>query len=132
MKLFTDQEYQQLLKNGYEPDKNHAPVVKLVLPGTSCIWLLSEIDPDNQSIAFGLCDLGMGFPELGYVSLDELQSVQVPVLGYAVQRAAFFEPKYPMSVYADAARNCECITEDEQLLQQYHLKELQNNYKPQP
>lgn len=92
MKLFTDDQYQQLLQNGSDPDKDHPPVVKLVLPNTRCVWLLSEIDPENKSIAFGLCDLGMGFPELGYVSLDELRSVTLPVLGFTVQRAPFFEP----------------------------------------
>jgi len=34
---------------------------------------------------FGLCDLG--FPELGYVSLDELESVGV------VERDLYWEPK---------------------------------------
>lgn len=135
MKLFTDQQYQQLLKNGQpeNTDQDHPPVVKLLIPGTACIWLLSEIDPDNKDIAFGLCDLGMGFPELGYVSLNELRQVSVPVLGFGVQRAAFFEATYPMSVYADAARMKEAITEDEELLQQCHFKQQQkrqNKLKP--
>lgn len=127
MKLFTDEQYQQLLENGLpeNTDQDHPPVVKLVLPGTDCIWLLSEIDPDNKDIAFGLCDLGMGFPELGYVSLNELREVSTHVLGFAVQRAAFFEAKYPMSVYADAARLKDAVTEDERLLYQCHFKQQQ-------
>ncbi len=132
MKLFTNQQYQQLLKNGYEPDKNHPPVVKLVLPGTNCVWLLSEIDPDNKSIAFGLCDLGMGFPELGYVSLEELWEIKSPGFGNAVQRAALFEGIYPMSVYAAAARMRERITEEESLLNQFNAKELSCKVKPKP
>ena len=28
------------------------------------------------TVAFGLCDLGIGCPELGYVSLSELKSVR--------------------------------------------------------
>lgn len=135
MKLFTDEQYQQLLENGLPENttQDHPPVVKLVLPGTDCVWLLSEIDPDNKDIAFGLCDLGMGFPELGYVSLNELREVTTPVLGFAVQRAAFFEAKYPMSVYADAARLKEAVTEDERLLYQCHFKQQQkkqNKLKP--
>jgi hypothetical protein len=35
-----------------------------------------ELDPDG-GLAFGLCDLGMGEPELGYVSLIELTTVRV-------------------------------------------------------
>ena len=34
-------------------------------------WVLWEYDP-KQRMGFGLCDLGMGFPEIGYVSLDEV------------------------------------------------------------
>lgn len=34
-------------------------------------WVLWEYDPDERT-GFGLCDLGMGFPEIGYVNLDEV------------------------------------------------------------
>ena len=37
-------------------------------PDAGATWLLTEIDPDDHDHAFGLCDLGQGFPELGYVS----------------------------------------------------------------
>ena len=39
-------------------------------------WLLTELDEDGDQ-AFGLCDLGFGCPELGYVSLTEMRAVQV-------------------------------------------------------
>ena len=29
--------------------------------GAGCTWLLTEIDPEDTDIAFGLCDLGMGW-----------------------------------------------------------------------
>jgi len=39
-------------------------------------WWITEGSPEGDDfIMFGLCDLG--FPELGYVSLNELESVQV-------------------------------------------------------
>jgi len=47
-------------------------VVKLYTPNAGATWLLSELDAEG--IAFGLCDLGLGFPELGYVSLAELEA----------------------------------------------------------
>ncbi|SUO90249.1 DUF2958 domain-containing protein [Suttonella indologenes] len=47
------------------------PVVHLYLPGTRCQWLLTEIDTDLD-MAFGLCDLGIGSPKLGYMSLHEV------------------------------------------------------------
>eukprot|EP01035_Chromulina_nebulosa_P007719 gene7719-10428_t len=63
-----------LINNGSTENrgKDHLPVVKLFMPDSSATWLLTEIDPDNPAHAFGLCDLGHGFPELGYVSLSEL------------------------------------------------------------
>ena len=78
MKLFTKVQYEQLLKNGKEQDgtKDFEPVVKLFTPDANCTWLISEIDPDNTDIAFGLCDLGMGFPEMGNVSISEISAVK--------------------------------------------------------
>jgi hypothetical protein len=51
------------------------PVVKLFTPDAQCTWLLTELDPDHE-LALGLCDLGMGEPELGHVSLTELRTVR--------------------------------------------------------
>ncbi|MGJ8641725.1 MAG: DUF2958 domain-containing protein [Opitutaceae bacterium] len=103
MKLFTKQQFEQLLQNGKNRDQDHNPVVKLFTPDANCTWLLSEIDPEEPDIAFGLCDLGMGCPELGSVLVSELSSVR-GALGLPVERDMHFEAKYPMSVYAYASR----------------------------
>jgi hypothetical protein len=84
MKLLTDDILRRLLRNGElrnyfaedgraEPD--FYPVVKLFTPDAGCTWLLSELDPDEPDIAFGLCDLGMGFPELGSVRISEIEQI---------------------------------------------------------
>src|SRR5215204_2198547 len=52
------------------------PVVKLFTPDGAATWLLTELDPEDPDIAFGLCDLGLGCPELGWVSLGEVQTVR--------------------------------------------------------
>lgn len=39
-------------------------------------WYVAEYDPEEM-LAFGLCDLGQGFPEWGYVSLRELDSLVI-------------------------------------------------------
>ena len=118
MKLLTQQQFEQLKTNGSDQnrEKDHFPVVKIFLPGTNCTWLLTEIDPEEPTIAFGLCDLGMGFPELGNVSLEELENTVVRGI-YRVERDHTFAAKYPLSVYAEAARMVEAITENEN-----HLK----------
>lgn len=120
MKLFTKPQLAKLLKNGSpeQRGKDHAPVVKLFTPDAQCTWLLTDIDPENHDIAFGLCDLGLGFPELAYVSLSELSGIRGG-LGLPIERDRHFEAEYPMSVYANAARAAQrIVTHDAQLLAQ--------------
>ena len=112
MKLLTKDIEKRLLKNGQfrcslqqenkaEPD--FLPVVKLFTPDAGCTWLLTELDPDNPDIAFGLCDLGLGTPELGYVSISEIASVRGQ-LGLPVERDLYFSPEKTINAYADEAR----------------------------
>jgi hypothetical protein len=42
---------------------------------SNCDWYIAELERDS-GLAFGHCDLGMGFPEWGYVDLRELEGVQ--------------------------------------------------------
>lgn len=85
-----------------EPD--FLPVVKLFTPDAQCTWLLTELVPENHDTAFGLCDLGMGMPELGYVNLSEIQSLRGK-LGLPVERDRYFTPEKTISAYADEARS---------------------------
>ncbi len=98
---------ERLLENGRRSAGNpHAdpyPVVRIYDPDGNASWFLAEIDPQNPHIAFGLCDLGLGYPELGSVSLDELGRVK----GYAgmpMEVDRNFEGKAPLSIYAKAAQ----------------------------
>lgn len=79
------------------------PVVKLFTPDAGATWLLTELHPDNTDIAFGLADLGLGNPELGYVSLSELGAFR-GWLGLPVEVDRFFRPDRSLSAYAAAAR----------------------------
>lgn len=67
------------------PDFDPAPLVKLFTPDAGATWLLTEIDPGDHDHAFGLCDLGLVMPELGWVSLQELATVRGR-LGLPVER----------------------------------------------
>lgn len=42
--------------------------------------------PPLDVLCFGLADLGMGFPELGYISLAEIADVKMPPLGLPIER----------------------------------------------
>lgn len=117
MNLFTKAQFERLLANGRNRDQDHPPVVKLFTPDANCTWLISEIDPEEPEIAFGLCDLGLGCPELGCISLAELRALRGN-LGLPVERDLSFTATHPMSVYAEAARQAEGVTENHQALEQ--------------
>ena len=78
------------------------PVVKLFNPCGSQTWLITEIEP-GTNYAFGLCDMGMGSPELGYVSIDELAALKLP-FNMGIERDIHFEADLTISEYADQAR----------------------------
>ena len=105
--LLTAALRRQLLLNGHksrsQPDCDPVPVVKLFTPDASATWLLTELTPDNPDLAFGLCDLGLGSPELGYVSLTELAGIRGR-LGLPVERDRWFAPVDPLSVHLQRAR----------------------------
>lgn len=106
-KLITDEQRTQLLANGRRSQADEAfdpaPVVKLFTPDAGATWLLTEIDPADPDHAFGLCDLGLGYPELGWVSLEEITTVRGN-LGLAVERDRHFRTDRRLSVYARDAR----------------------------
>jgi hypothetical protein len=55
-----------------------------------CDWYIAELDRSDGT-AFGHCDLGMGFPEWGYVNLVELESTSTNA-GFPVERDCYFTP----------------------------------------
>lgn len=119
MTLLTQDQLTQLIANGaateaalaaHQDPPDHKPVVKLFTPDGACTWLLSEVDPEAPDIAFGLCDLGMGCPELGSVSLAELGTVRGR-LRLPIERDLWFEARCSITVYARAAWRAGRITE---------------------
>lgn len=126
MKLLTKTIHEQLLRNGRirealaedgRAEADFLPVVKLFTPDANCTWLLTELDPEEPDIAFGLCDLGFGCPELGTVRISELESVRGQ-LGMPVERDLHFVARHTIAVYARAAWNAARITEDKAALAQ--------------
>ena len=103
-------------KKGTEAEPDYWPVVKLFFPVGGATWLLTEIDPQDERLAFGLADLGMGFPELGSIWIPELLelSVNVPLctedeteigqVAVKVEKDFYFTAKKPLSLYAREAR----------------------------
>ncbi len=108
MKLLTDAQRRELTANGERSaageEIDPRPVVKLFTPDAGATWLLTELDPSDPDRAYGLCDLGLGCPELGYVSLAELAAVRGR-LGLPIERDLHFKADQSLSAYADAARS---------------------------
>jgi len=104
----------QLKANFDDESVDHFPLVKLFCPWGAGTWLLTAMN-DDEELLFGLCDLGMGFPELGYVSLSELRNLK-GAFHLTIERDLHFTAKASLTVYAEAARRSETITEDGALL----------------
>jgi len=114
MKLLTEAQRRELIANGEQSAAGEPidprPVVKLFTPDAGATWLLTELDPTDPDQAFGLCDLGFGFPELGYVSLAELVAVRGR-LGLPIERDLYFSAGRPLSAYAaEAQRHGRIVT----------------------
>ena len=110
MILLTGTQRDRLLANGRQRDQDHIPVVKFFNPLGEGVWLATELDGD---IMFGLADLGS--TELGSWSLGEMQSVRLP-FGMGIERDLLFTGDFPISVWAEAARETGSIRAAERLL----------------
>jgi len=115
MMLLTKEIEIKLLKNGatnlaHRMDDGNTedfkPVVKFFNPVGAATWLISEISDAGEDmngnhdyILFGLCDMGMGSPEMGNVSLNELKS-----LNLGIERDLHFTATKTLTEYADDAR----------------------------
>jgi len=117
MELLTDELRAKLLANGKanaerladpenEDGKTHdfQPVVKLVNPCGAATWLLTELDAQDPGIAFGLCDLGFGCPEVGSVRVSELAAVKLMGGALGIERDIHFKATKRLLAYASEAR----------------------------
>lgn len=120
MILVTDKLRERLLANGaVARETDHVPVLKLFNPCGAATWIVTEMMADGDTL-FCLADLGFGCPELGYSSLAEIESVKLP-FGLTIERDILFKPRFPLSVYAEAARATGGIVEAEHLLTRFAL-----------
>jgi hypothetical protein len=73
----------------YSQESNPDPIVvcKFFTPGSSWTWYVLEFDGDDQFFGFVVGH----FPELGYFSLRELESVRGPY-GLPIERDLWWTP----------------------------------------
>ena len=108
MTLLTEQQRAQMIANGAARACGEAvdphPVVKLHTLDAGAVWLPVALDEDGDR-AYGLCDAGTGFPELGHVSLLALDAVRGPC-GLRIVADPHFKARQGLSAYtADALRD---------------------------
>jgi hypothetical protein len=87
-----------------EPD--HVPVVKVSNPCGAATWLLTESNPDEPDLLFGLCDLGQVAPKLGNVLRSEIEELRTGIAGSALplERDRVFTSAEPISVHTREAQ----------------------------
>ena len=107
-KLVKNYEENAAREENEQSPVDHVPVLKL-FGGANCTWVLSEYCPESDTL-FGLCDLGMGFPEVGYVSFAELKGIRFKPFGLPIERDRHFSTDKTISQLADEARKAERIT----------------------
>lgn len=97
--LIPSELHARLLANGARSargeDHDPIPVVKLFTPDANAAWLLTELDPDDPDLAYGVCDLGLGTPKLDYVRLADLMALP----GQPIQCDIAFVADRPLSAY---------------------------------
>ncbi|MEO8546516.1 MAG: DUF2958 domain-containing protein [Burkholderiaceae bacterium] len=108
MTFLTEQQRAQMLADGAARARGEPidpyPVVKLHTLDAGAVWLLVALDEDGDR-AYGLCDAGTGFPELGHVSLSALEAVRGP-RGLRIVADPHFKARQALSAYtADALRD---------------------------
>ena len=116
MQLLTEEQRAALLANGADPGANHTPVVKLFNAGGAGTWLLTELDPEEPDLWYGLGDAGVGCPEIGSGRMSEIEAIR-GLAGLRVERDLAFEGHYPLTVYLQAALNAEQIVIDTKRLE---------------
>jgi hypothetical protein len=105
--LLTSALRERLLANGRLSGFDYLPVVKFFNPVGIGTWLATELAEDGDKL-FGLAQLNDA-PELGSFSLQELTTLDLP-FGMHIERDVFFAGTFPISAYAEAARQTGSIT----------------------
>ena len=94
---------------------------------TNICWVLSEYNPHDE-LFFGVADLGLGCPEMGYVSVYEFEQLGGSML---VVNDEDFIATDPISIYAQKAYSLQSLNLAVEALRlqvehENHMQKLQN------
>lgn len=106
MKLFTKEILNKLPTIGSTSEKSMEEVkvpLKLFNPAGAGTWYITEYDPEEK-LAFGFANLGdPEMAELGYVSIEELESLRLP-FGLGIERDMHFGFKHTLKEVYDTVK----------------------------
>jgi hypothetical protein len=95
MKLLTKEllkQFPALYATQGKPPEEIRIIAKFFHPCTPCTWYATEYDPEER-LFYGYADLGdPENAELGYFSLDEMQSVKI--MGLGIERDLYYGKHY--------------------------------------
>lgn len=106
--LITKEQFKVLIENAWAVRSGTAdggdlkPVVKISTEDGMCSWLLTEIDPDDHNMAFGLSDIGLGEPKQEWIWLPQIHNMREK-LRQKITNDQDFEPIGTLDNYTDLA-----------------------------
>lgn len=102
--LLTDEQMDKLKQIGLseEENENQVPVVRLHIPGKEAYWLFSCIVSGTEQMAYGIFEIGLGSPELGYFDLSEIAELKFEG-GLELENDLQFKGEHSLMKYADIA-----------------------------
>ena len=105
--LITAAQRAQLIANGREARNRMVhdfhPVVRLFTPDAKATWLLAVIDPTDEDLVYGLCDIGIGMPSLDRIKVSVLEALAGP-RGQRVRNDQYFRATRTLAEYTRLAQ----------------------------
>ena len=107
MKRLTKEQHDMLIQNGRHietyGDDDVMPVTKLFSSDGNQTYLLFAVDDCDHDLAYALCDLGVGTPEIGTIRLSKVANGQTS-FGLSVEFDPNWKPTMSMHEYIEKAR----------------------------
>lgn len=74
MGVLTEEQIDRLIENSHAPELklDKVPVVHLVAYNLNYRWILTELDEDDEDVAYGLIDMNDNNPHVGYVRISDI------------------------------------------------------------
>ncbi len=123
--MFTEQQKTELLNNGQSQNsgKNHIPVAYIEARKIGFSFLITEINPQNTDLVFGLCDYDCDL-RFSSFSIKELEK-DLEDRKSSLSANLDFLGRHPIAVYAKVAKEVGTIVIDDN---DRLLKPLFNNF----